>query len=72
MNGPAFMKGGATFEQAHTEKLKKLLEDSTPEGQKSSRAFALFCAGIVDSLFHQLKVTNPKMVEGMKGFGIPK
>jgi len=65
------MKSGVTFDQAHSQKLKRLLEDPTPEGRKKAVEFAMFCAGIVDSLYHQLKITNPRMVAGTKGFGIP-
>jgi len=66
------MKSGAIFDQAHSKKLKRLLEDNSPEGQKKAQAFSMFCAGIVDSLYHQLKLTNPSMVKGTKGFGIPE
>lgn len=64
------LKGGVVFDQAHSEKMLAILDASTPPVQGEARAFALFCAGIVDSVFHKIKTDNPQTVEGMKGFGI--
>lgn len=66
------LKGGVAFDQAHSVKMLAILDSSTPPVQGEARAFALFCAGIVDSVFHKIKTDNPQVVEGMKGFGIPR
>lgn len=66
------LKGGESFDRAHSEKLFELGKDNSPEGRKKTAEFCFFLAGIVDSVFHDLKRANPKVVEGMKGFGIPK
>ena len=66
------LRGGELFDRAHSQMLLKLAKDDSPEGRKKTAEFCLFLAGIVDSLFHDVKKANPKMVEGMKGFGIPE
>lgn len=70
MKEPNLLKGGAVFDQAHSEKMIAILDSANPPIQGEARAFALFCAGIVDSVFHKVKTDNPKAVSDMKGFGI--
>lgn len=66
------LKGGVVFDQAHSEKMQRILDSANPPIQGEARAFALFCAGIVDSVFHKVKSDNPNAVSDMKGFGIPR
>ena len=63
-----------TFDQAHTKKLADLWEkmNASPAEAKQCRMWAMFCAGIVDSLFHKLKTDCPEAVKGFKGFTIPE
>lgn len=72
MSDANILKGGVVFDQAHSEKMLKILDATNPPIQGEARAFALFCAGIVDSVFHKVKTDNPKAVADMKGFGIPR
>ena len=72
MSGDPIMRKGMEFDQAHSRKLEQLWDDPSPEARKECRAFAMFCAGITDSVFHKVKMDNPKAVEGLIGFGIPK
>ena len=66
------LKGGAEFDQAHSKLLMAMWDNPDPKARAECKRFALFCAGIVDSAFHNIKVNNPKLVEGMIGFGIKK
>lgn len=72
MSEDPILRKGVEFDQAHSRKLIQLWDDPSPEARKECKAFALFCAGITDSVFHKVKTDNPKMVEGLAGFGIPK
>lgn len=72
MSDGNILRKGAEFDQAHSRKLQKLWDDPSPEARAECRAFALFCAGITDSVFHKVKTDNPKAVDGLIGFGIPK
>jgi hypothetical protein len=72
------LKSGVTFDQAHSQQFSKLWEELKASEFKSEahlkgiEAFGLFCAGIVDSVFHNLKVNSPHLVKDQKGFGIPR
>lgn len=74
------MNAPQEFDQAHTKKLndlwQKMSEDpwasDYDKKAKECRMWAMFCAGIVDSLFHKLKTDQPEMVKGFKGFTIPR
>jgi hypothetical protein len=72
MSADPILRKGIEFDQAHSRKLEKLWDDPSPEARKECRAFAMFCAGITDSVFHKVKLDSPKMVEGQIGFGIPR
>jgi hypothetical protein len=69
---PSILKGGVGFDAAHSKLLAALWDNPDPKAREECKRFALFCAGIVDSAFHNIKVNNPKMVEGMIGFGLKR
>lgn len=69
---PSILKGGVGFDAAHSKLLAALWDNPDPKAREECKRFALFCAGIVDSAFHNIKVNNPKLVEGMIGFGLKR